>query len=134
MEHRETDRSPRPPGLTVLAVFNLFNFLAAAVYLIVLFSGGFSERPSLWITILASLSGLLAVISAIGFLRRDYVMGFLVGNAFGVFLLVYSVAFLASTRTLNPLEYFAWLSYPIILLVLLNLFYRGEFESSRETL
>ena len=122
------DNRPRPPGLTVLAVFNLLNFLAAAVYLIVLVSDQFTEPPGLWTTILASVSGLLAVVSAIGLLRRHYVAGFLVGNAFGVFLLVYSVAFVASRRSMNPLEYFAWFSYPVILLVLLNLFYRREFE------
>ena len=128
------DRNPRPPGLTVLAVFNVFNFVASCVYLIVLFSGGFSEQPSLWITILAAVSGLLAAISAVGFLRRHYVTGFGVGNAFGIFLLVYSVGYLASKQSVNPMEYFAWLSYPVILLVLLNLFYRREFEDNRQGL
>ena len=125
------ERDPRPPGLTVLAVFNFFNFAASCVYLIVLYSGGFTENPSAVITFLAAVSGLLAAISAVGFLRRHYLMGYGVGNAFGVFLLVYSVGFLASRQSANPMEYFAWLSYPVILLVLLNLFYRGEFTDRR---
>ena len=132
MQDPRTERSPRPPGLTVLAVFNMFNFVAACVYLIVLYSGGFSEQPGWVTTLLASISGLLAGISAYGFMRRDYLMGYGVGNAFGIFLLVYSVGFLAGKGSHNPLEFFAWLSYPVILLVLLNLFYRGEFTNGRD--
>jgi len=123
---------PRPPGLTVLAVFNLFNFAAACVYLITLFSGGFTERPGWATTALGTLSGLLALLSAIGFLRRHYVLGYGVGNGFGVFLLVYSVGFLAGKGSVNPMEYFAWLSYPVILLLALNLLYRREFAKPPE--
>jgi peptidoglycan/LPS O-acetylase OafA/YrhL len=101
--------------------------------MIVLYSGGFSEQPSWIVTLLAAISGLLAGISAWGFMRRDYLTGYGVGNAFGIFLLIYSVGFLAGKGSINPLEYFAWLSYPVILLVLLNLFYRGEFTDRRTT-
>jgi hypothetical protein len=119
---------PRPPGLTVLAVFNLFNFAAAGVYLAALFFGAFQERPGWATTLLGSLSGLLALISAVGFLRRHYLLGYGVGNGFGIFLLVYAVGFLAGNGSVNPMEYFAWLSYPVILLLALNLLYRREFE------
>jgi len=125
-------RKPRPPGLTVLAVFNLFNFAATCVYLAALFWGAFSERPGWATTVLGSLSGLLALLSGIGFLRRHYALGYRVGNGFGVFLLVYSVGFLAGKGSVNPMEYFAWLSYPVILLLALNLLYRKEFERARE--
>jgi hypothetical protein len=123
----------RPPGLTVLAVFNLFNFAAAGVYVVALFSGAFSERPGWTTTLLGSLSGLLALVSAVGFLRRHYLLGYGVGNAFGIFLLVYSVGFLAGQGSVNPMEYFAWLSYPVILLLALNLLYRKEFERPPES-
>jgi hypothetical protein len=122
-----TQPKPRPPGLTALAVFNFFNFAAAAVYLAALFSGAFTERPGWTTTLLGSLSGLLALFSAIGFLRRHYLLGYVVGNGFGIFLLVYSVGFLAGKGSVNPMEYFAWLSYPVILLLALNLLYRREF-------
>lgn len=125
--------TPRPPGLTVLAVFNLFNFAAACVFQVALFSGAFSERPGWTTTILGALSGLLALVSAIGFLRRHYVMGYGVGNLFGIFLLVYSVGFLAGQGSANPMEYFAWLSYPVILLLALNLLYRKEFVKAPES-
>jgi len=131
VDERRGGGRPRPPGLTVLAVFNLLNFLAAAVYLVVLMTDQLGEGPGAWTTILASLSGLLAAVSAVGFLRRSWVAGYVVGNAFGIFLLTYSVAFVSARRSTNPLEYFAWLSYPIILLVLLNLFYRHEFEDGK---
>jgi len=130
----DTTQPPRtrPPGLTALAVFNLFNFAAACVYLATLFAGGFTERPGWATTLLASLSGLLALLSAIGFLLRHYVLGYGVGNAFGIFLLVYSVGFLAGKGSVNPMEYFAWLSYPVILLLALNLLYRREFDKPSE--
>jgi hypothetical protein len=121
-------KSPRPPGLTTLAVFNSLNFLAACVYVVVLFAGGFREPPGTMNTVLACLSGLLAAVSAVGFMQRHLVLGYYVGNVFGIFLLVYAVAFLASKGSMNPLEYFAWLSYPVILLLALNLLYRKEFE------
>ena len=121
-------KRPRPPGLTLLAVFNLFNFAAACVYLVALLSGAFTERPGWATTLLGLLSGLLALISAIGFLRRHYLLGYAVGNGFGIFLLLYSVGFLAGKGSVNPMEYFAWLSYPVILLLALNLLYRKEFE------
>jgi len=121
-------KAPRPPGLTALAVFNLFNFAAACIYLALLLSGAFTERPGWSTTLLGLLSGLLALVSAIGFLRRHYVLGYGVGNGFGAFLLVYSVGFLAGKGSVNPMEYFAWLSYPVILLLALNLLYRKEFQ------
>jgi hypothetical protein len=121
-------KSPRPPGLTTLAVFNFLNFLAACVYMVVLFAGGFREPPGTMNTVLACVSGLLAGISALGFMQRHLVLGYYVGNVFGIFLLVYGVALLASKGSVNPLEYFAWLSYPVILLLALNLLYRKEFE------
>ena len=126
----DTVSRPRPPGLTGLAAFNFVNFAAACVYLIVLTSGGFKEDPG-WInTLLGLVSGLLALISAVGFLRRSVVLGYWVGNAFGVFLLVYAVAFLSGKGSANPLEYFAWLSYPVILLFALNVLYRKEFAGA----
>jgi hypothetical protein len=114
--------------MTALAVFNLFNFAAACIYMVVLFAGGFSEPPSMMNTVLGALSGVLAAISAVGFLRRGLVLGYYFGNAFGIFLLVYGVGFLAGKGSANPLEYFAWLSYPVILLLALNVLYRKEFE------
>lgn len=120
----------RPPGLTVLAVFNLFNFVAVCIFQVALFTGAFNERPGWATTILGSLSGLLALVSAIGLLRRSYVLGYGVGNGFGIFMLVYSVGFLAGKGSVNPMEYFAWLSYPVILLLALNLLYRKQFEKA----
>jgi hypothetical protein len=133
MENESVSR-PRPPGLTGLAAFNFVNFAAACVYFIVLLSEGFREDPGWVNTILAAISGLLALISAIGFLRRSELLGYWVGNAFGVFLLVYGVGFLAGKGSVNPMEYFAWLSYPVILLFALNVLYRKEFAEARAEL
>ena len=125
-------KTPRPAGLTVLAIINACNFAAACVYLIALLSGAFTERPGWATTLLGLFSGLLALISAIGFLLRHYLLGYVVGNGFGIFLLVYSVGFLAGKGSVNPMEYFAWLSYPVILLLALNLLYRKQFEKPAE--
>jgi hypothetical protein len=121
-------RPARPAGLTVLAVLNLFHFLATCIFLFALVREVFLEPPGWLTTLLATVSGLLALVSAIGFLRRSRLLGLVLGNAFGIFLLVYSVGFLIGRGTVNPMEYFAWLSYPVVLLLALNFLYVREFD------
>ena len=89
--------------------------------------GAFTEPPGWFTTTLAVVSGLLALLSAIGFLRRSRGLGFTLGNVYGAFLLVYAIGFLVGQGTINPMEYFAWLSYPVVLLLALNFLYAKEF-------
>ena len=123
----------RAPGLTVLALLNLLYFLAVVAFFLGVRGGKIESPGGLWTSLPGLLAGLLAVLSAAGFLLRSRLLGYITGNAFAGFLLVYAVGFLASKGTVNPMEYFAWLSYPAVMLFALNFLYRSEFESPRAT-
>lgn len=118
----------RRRGLLALAGVNLLSTLAATIFVILRVRGTLQTESGAFDTVTGLIAGVLALVSAIGFVRRSHTLGYVVGNVFGVYLLAYSVAFLAARGSVNPMEYFAWLSYPIVLLTALNTVFRREFE------
>jgi hypothetical protein len=125
---------PRPVGLTILASINIISFAVVGLYLVAL---GFEmiENPPGQVTIvIESIAGILALLSGIGFLLRHRILGYLLGNVFCIYLLIYSAAVVLVKVGVKPLEYFNWLAYPVILILALNIMYRKEFTGSREAM
>lgn len=118
----------RRRGLLALAGVNLLSTLAATIFVILRVRGTLPAETGMFDIVTGVIAGLLALVSAIGFVRRSHTLGYVVGNVYGVYLLAYSIAFLAARGSVNPMEYSAWLSYPIVLLTALNTVYRREFE------
>ena len=121
--------SARPLGLTVLALLNFLYFAAVVAFFLGVRGGKIENPGGLWPSLPGLMAGILAVLSAVGFLLRSHRLGYVLGNLFAAFLLVYAVGFLASKGEANPMEYFAWVSYPTVILFALNFLYRTEFES-----
>ncbi len=111
----------RPIGLTVLAVIQFI--LTVGVL------AAFASPRSLGVygTISPVMTGIVMVVSAIGYLRRNYYLGFICGNILGIGSIANILIFNAAQGFTNFAIYIPSMIYPVVLLALLNLRYRDAF-------
>lgn len=128
----------RPTGLTIFAVIN---FIFAALVLISLFtmltSPEFQKTSGLVVsayTVLSPLlTGILLIISGVGFILQSYRAGYICGILFCILSLGNILAF----NVISGFEGFALhipsMVYPTLLLLMLTLKYKQAFKRSHET-
>lgn len=104
----------RPRGLTVLAVVQFILCLCVL-------------SASRVTGIMGFITGILMAISAIGYFKLDYKLGFVGGNILGIFYLFNIVIFNLIQGFSNFNFYIPSLVYSIVLLILLNNKYKNAF-------
>lgn len=121
----------RPTGLIVLAIINFVSAFLSVIGLLALLSPQLLEQAGLKITPYTILSplltGVLLLISGIGFIKVDYKLGFISGNIFGVLALA-NILIGGIVIGKGLLIYIPSMIYPIVLLLLLNLRYKKYFK------
>lgn len=129
------ENKKRPTGLIVLAVINFIFAFLSLTGLLLLFSPQILEQAGLKInpyTILSPLfTGVLLIISGIGFIKVDYKIGFIGGNVFGVFALgnIFIGGILLGKGLLIHIPS---MIYPLVILLLLNLRYKKCFQKKTD--
>ena len=112
---------PRPTGLMVLAVIQF----VLCIGLLIVFAA--PRSLSLYGVLSPLITGVLMVGSAIGYLRRNYNLGFVGGNILGIGSIANILMFNAVAGFENFIAHVPSLIYPIVLLSLLNLRYKDAF-------
>jgi len=117
---------PRPTGLTVFAVIQfVFCIGILAIMLLAVFAA--PRSLGLYGVLSPLITFVLLVGSAIGYLRRDYNLGFIGGNILGIGSIVNILIFNAVQGFENFAGQVPSLIYPVVLLSLLNLRYKDAF-------
>jgi len=125
----------RPKGLVILAIINFF-FAALLVptLLIYIFAPQSLAEADVDLnayTILSPvITSFLLLISGIGFLRLSYKTGYIVGLIFAVGSLLNIVIFNALRGFQGFQGHIPSMIYPVVLILLLTLRYRRNFEST----
>ena len=112
---------PRPTGLMVLAVIQF----VLCIGLLIVFAA--PRSLSLYGVLSPLITGVLMVGSAIGYLRRNYNLGFVGGNILGIGSIVNILMFNAVAGFENFIAHVPSLICPIVLLSLFNLRYKDAF-------
>ena len=125
----------RPTGLVVLAVINfVFAALTVPSLLLHVFAPQVLEQGNLQLNVYTILSptitAALLVTSGIGFLRMSYKLGFIVGLVFAIGSLLNILVFNALRGFQGFQLHIPSMIYPVVLILLLTIRYRGYFESS----
>ena len=136
MGEMEKEGSEVPTGLRVLAAANcliaVITLLALIVISLPFLLSPSDQGPGLYQPVISALSVVLLFLSGWGFAWGSYRWGYLLGNGFAVF----SVLNIITASALEAFKGFTGilpsLSYPVILLLLLNLRYRAFFLSRRD--
>ena len=115
----------RPVGLFVLAVIQFIFTVLLIVGLII------SPALGAYAIISPVATGIVMVVSAIGYLRRNFYLGFVGGNILGFGSLANILIFNIIQGFANFALYIPSLVYPIVLLVLLNFRYKDSFRRER---
>jgi hypothetical protein len=118
----------RPGGLTALAAFNLiggsivgFGGLAALAM-----NGSRASTAGLALIVLGIVDGVLLVASAVGYLQRKRVLGFILGNAYAIVALFSTCLHIAvSPNDFTILGLWNFI-YPLITLFLVNIVFRED--------
>lgn len=125
----------RPIGLTVFATINFLFAGIMCLSLIGLVSSAAAQETQAQITayrvISPLLTGVMLVVSGVGFLRQHYHAGFVVGIAFCVLSLGNILAFNATNGFAQFAVHVPSMVYPAVLLLTLVLKYRPAFHRER---
>lgn len=116
---------PLPAGLIVLAVIQ---FLFCLGVLPILLG---PTRYGLYGVLSPLVTAVVLVISAVGYLKRHYRMGFVGGNILGVGSIANVVIFNAIFSSGDFSTHVPSLIYPLVLLALLNFRYKAEFVQDK---
>ncbi len=129
-------KAARPGGLTVMAVLNfifgglgmvaLFVLMLAQQWLYKMTAGAALTWANYLMYVMRLTSIILAISSAIGYLRLHRFQGYVLGNAYACVAILNMVLYAVLLDEFGIMSFF-WLMWPIVTLFLLNIVYRQAF-------